>query len=131
MHNRFRTAILALCCLSLAACTTLQAVGLKGHATEGAQTQRPGPLASEGDTVLVETASGRRFEARIERIAGTHIELVRSADGGRESLPHSDITALGRSQFSVPRTLLLVAGIAAAAYLVAFVKLLQTLNGSW
>jgi hypothetical protein len=105
-------------CISLAGCTTLTASPWGA----GSRNSPSGAAGDHGEmvgaTVVVRTIDGKEIEARVTAIDEHKIELVQATTGESMTLTPDNVASLSRKEFSVQRTVLLVAGVVAVVYLI-------------
>lgn len=102
MRNLWNRSVLCVSCIAMIGCTTLVPVN-----TAGPEHRK----AAVSDVVVVLTHAGETHEARLTRFDEHEIELAAAAGGPAHTLKREHIVTLERRQFSMDRTLLLVAGI--------------------
>jgi hypothetical protein len=73
---------------------------------------------------------GRRFEARLERVSESAVEIVLREGGSLETLQRDEIASIGRREFSLTKTVLLVAGMVLGVYAYVYAKLIRALGGA-
>lgn len=111
--NRPGNLLIALCCSSLVACTTLVPVA-------------PATLKDADDDVHVLLQDGSQLRGRLVRLDAERFELTPRA-GPQRLLRVAEVAAVQRQEFSAAHTVLLTLGIVGIATVVAYARLYTAL----
>jgi hypothetical protein len=129
LRTTFDRLMVIACCASLIGCTTLNPVDLS-RLSVGASTEASPSGNAESDSVLIEMKDGRKFEARLERVSESSVEIILCEGGAMETLQRNEIASIGRREFSPTKTVILVAGVVLGVYAYVYVKLIRALGGA-